>query len=338
MKTQAIVVLKPNGPFSMQEVELEDGALRDDEVLVDMIASGICMDTLDKLFADLLGHTDVAVAANDIDRGFFPKVLGHEGSAKVRAVGKNVSKVQPGDNVLLSFSSCGECIPCTTKHPAHCMINPLLNFSGTRKDGSYTTKLDGKPICSSFFGQSSFSKVSIVNQSSIVKATHLSKQELALLAPLGCGLQTGSGCVFNILNLKPGSSIAIFGGGGVGLSAMFAAQIQKVKTIIVVDLNEGRLQLAKSLGATHTINPRHVKDVVAEIKKITDGYGVMGTVETTGVGKCEEDAVGSLAKLGTCGIIGGGSKAIFTLSGQALLRSGVKVVGVCQGDATPSEV
>ena len=268
----------------------------------------------------------------------FPKILGHEGSAKVKAVGNNVTKVKPGDHVLLSYSSCGECIPCTTQHPAHCMINPILNFSGARRDGTYTTKLNEKPICSNFFGQSSFSKASIVNQSSIVKATHLSQQELALLAPLGCGLQTGSGCVFNILNLAPGSSIAIFGGGGVGLSALFAALILKAKIIIVVDLNEGRLQLANRLGATHTINPRHTEDVVADIKKITGGYGVMGTVETTGVGKCEEDAVNSLGKLGTCGIIGGGSKAFFTLSGQAMLRSGVRVVGVCQGDATPSEV
>ena len=158
----------------------------------------------------------------------------------------------PGDHVVTSYLSCGTCSSCVRGMPANCLNFFPCNFSGSRLDGSPTMSKDGQAIFGSFFGQSSFASHALIAERNIVKVSK--DLPLEKLAPLGCGIQTGAGGVINSLQVKPASSIAVFGMGSVGLSAILAALVVGSTTIIAVDVNENRLKIAKELGATHTIN------------------------------------------------------------------------------------
>lgn len=272
IKSQALV---SRGPFSEGKWSIEDVTLRDikdDEVVVEIVASGIC-------------HTDLHCGNTPDDKGvpavFYPRVLGHEGSGYVGRVGKAVTGVEPGDPVLLSFSYCGECHVCKTGPPSHCTTFFDINFMG---DPCFSDA-KGTSIGGRFFGQSSFAKHAIVSGKSVVnvKGMGLSRDDLKLLAPLGCGLQTGSGTVVNVAKAGPEDVIAIVGMGGVGLAAVMAAKNQKCKTIIGIDRLEARLELAKSLGATHVINTSSLsmEELVAEVKEVADGLGTTISIDTS---------------------------------------------------------
>ena len=205
MKATAAVVWEKERPFSMEEVEVDEP--RAGEVLVRIVGVGVC-------------HTDLIVR----DQWYpvpLPAVLGHEGSGVVESVGPGVEKVRPGDHVVLSFDHCGHCANCLKGRPSYCTTFFERNFGGQRMDGSTALDKDGQALHSHFFGQSSFATYALASQNSVVKVPQ--DAPLESLGPLGCGVQTGAGAVLNSLKPEPGSSIAVFGTGAVGISAIMAA-------------------------------------------------------------------------------------------------------------------
>jgi len=313
--TQAAVVDSPGAPFTVYDVELDD--LRADEVLVRMKAAGLC-------------HTDLGVASGGLPFPL-PGVLGHEGAGVVEAVGTDVTSVGPGDHVVLSFTSCGSCANCRDGHPAYCATwLPANLIGGARTDGSATISRDGEPLGSHFFGQSSFARAAIVDERSVVKVDPA--LPLELLAPLGCGVQTGVGAVWNVLEPRPGSTVVVAGAGAVGLSAVMAAALTPALRIVAVDIAPRRLDLARKLGATHVIDA-NTEDFATRIAEITGGAGCDGVIETTGNVKVLRQAVDALAARGTVVIIGAppfGTEVNLDVNG---MLGGKKVVGVTLGDS-----
>ena len=317
MKVTAAVALAKGKPLVIQELILD--APRATEVQVRMVATGVC-------------HTD-AIVRDQLYPTPLPAVLGHEGAGIVEAIGEGVTSVEVGDHVLLSFSSCGVCSSCVSGHPSYCIHLYDLDFGGARPDGStaFTTD-DGTPVSSHFFGQSSFASVSNVAERSVVKNTK--DAPLELMGPLGCGIQTGAGAVLNVLRPEAGSSIAIFGSGAVGMSGLLAAVVANATTIIAVDIVESRLEFAKTLGATHTINSKD-EDAVARIREITGG-GVNYALDTTGNKFVFAQMTKCLGVLGHGALVGAaapGTEAPIDIG--SLLLSGLKISMVIEGDSVP---
>ena len=312
MKIKAAVTHGLGEDFKIEEVELAEP--KSNEVLIKIVATGVC-------------HTDAV--ARDLGLTPFPAVLGHEGAGIVEKVGDNVRTVQPGDHVVLSFAYCGHCENCLTAHPSTCLDFNLLNFGGKMEDGTNRLQQHEQQL-STFFGQSSFGTYAIADMKNVVKVDK--DVDLALLGPLGCGIQTGSGTV--LVKLKPefGSSIAIYGAGAVGLSGVMAAKIAGCKQIIAVDIHDSRLEIAKQLGATHTLNGKHV-DVVKEIKNITNG-GTHYALETTGVPPVVKQSIHALRPLGQCAIVGVTGEMTFDVHND-IMAEGKTVMGVIEGDAVP---
>ncbi|WP_277426306.1 zinc-binding dehydrogenase [Streptomyces sp. ADI97-07] len=200
-----------------------------------------------------------------------PVVLGHEGAGVVEAAGSAVQKVQPGDHVAIRFLACGRCRPNLDGSSASCANFNAMNFAGRRQDGSHALTLsDGDAPSDRFFGQSSFAGNAIAHESNAVKVRK--DAPLELVAPLGCGIQTGAGTVLRALKVTAGSSFAVTGAGAVGLSAVTAARVAGATTVIAVDMVPSRSELALELGATHTVSGKEL-DAVSEIQRIT-GEGV----------------------------------------------------------------
>ncbi len=286
IRTRAAVVHTTGGPFVFEDVEIDDP--RPDEVLVHIVASGIC-------------HTDLA-ARDGLFTMRLPGVFGHEGAGVVERVGTDVTRVRPGDKVVLSFSSCGECSQCRNGHPAHCSKMDDLNFDGLRLDGSPTIRdAKGAPMGGLFLGQSTFAFHALTRERSVIPVDVSGDDELALLAPLGCGIQTGAGTVFNELQPKPGQSLAVFGTGAVGLAAIMAGRLMGAHPIVAVDVVPSRLELARELGATIIINGRN-EDVTTRLKQETGP--IDHAVETTGRSGVIDAAMRSLAPRGTASMIG----------------------------------
>lgn len=317
MKTTAAVAFAKEEPLTIVDLDLDEP--RAGEVRVRLVASGVC-------------HTDAIVR----DQWYptpLPAVLGHEGAGIVDAVGPGVTKVAVGDAVLLSFDHCGDCANCASGLPAYCVNFFGANFGGRRVDGSTGFSLDGAAVSSHFFGQSSFSQYSNVSVNSLVRVP--ASAPLELLAPLGCGIQTGAGAVLNSLAPAAGSSIVIFGAGAVGLSGLLAAIIARCTTIIAVDVHANRLELALELGATHVVNAAD-EDVVARIQEITGG-GARYALETTGVPSVFTDMTMSLGVRGHGVVVGAaalGTNANFDIG--SLLPRGITVSMVVEGDSVPS--
>jgi Zn-dependent alcohol dehydrogenase len=203
----------------------------------------------------------------------FPAIFGHEGAGYIVSIGENVKNkdLAVGDAVLLSFNTCGHCKPCTTGHPAYCFTHPQVNHNAVRVgDRSTPGKLeDGRAVRSQYFGQSSFSKMSIVNEKCVAKCPY--PENLDIYAPIGCGFQTGAGTVLNVLKPTKEDSIVIFGLRSVGLAALMAATYMGAGRIIVADIVAEKLEMAKELGATDVINSKETPEVVKAIKKLTNG-------------------------------------------------------------------
>ena len=314
------VVRDLGGPFRLEQVELSGP--RPEEVLVEVVASGMC-------------HTDLLV--RDSRPESLPAVLGHEGAGIVRETGSAVRGVRTGDNVVLSFPSCGECSRCLTGRSAYCDAIAGLKFGCCRSDGSVaTTDMGGRPVGDHFFGQSSFGTLSVANARSVVKVPD--DVDLRVAAPLACGVQTGAGTIFDVLRVSPGSSVAVFGTGSVGLCAVMAARLCGATTIVAVNRRASRLELAAGFGATHLVAPQEV-DPVEAIRDATGGRGVDFTLETTGVPEVLTQAVRSLDSLGTCAYVGTAPPGVH--GGIVMLEAmmkGLTVRGVLQGDSTPSRM
>lgn len=317
MQVKAAVVRAPGAPMSLETLDLDD--LRDNEILVRLVATGVC-------------HTDLAMR----DRTFpvpQPIVLGHEGAGVVERIGGAVKKVRVGDHVVMSFNSCGHCPSCNEHEPTYCHDFFGANFAGARADGTSPLSKGDERIHGNFFGQSSFATYSICTERNIVKVPK--DAPLDLLGPLACGIQTGAGAVINVLKPRMGQSLAVFGSGSVGMSAVMAAKAIGLTTIIAIDLVNERLELARAIGATHAINPSLTPDTVAEIKKIT-AYGVGFSFETTGVPQVLRQAVEALAPRGTCGFVGAAPLGTeVSLNVMDIMTQGKKLRGISMGDAIP---
>lgn len=311
MKIKAAVTPSKGANFEIREIELQEP--KANEVLIRVVASGVC-------------HTDMV--GRDEDTTPLPAVLGHEGAGVIEKVGDGVEGFEEGDHVVMSYSYCGQCEQCLTGNPATCHYLTPMNFGGKAQDGTYRHSAEGEDL-SMFFGQSSFATYAIAHQRNIVKVPK--DVDLSILGPLGCGIQTGAGTVLNHLKPEFGTSIAIFGAGGVGLSAVMAAKILNCAQIIVVDLHDNRLEMAKELGATHVINGDESEDVVKEIKELTDG-GSHYAIDTTGVTPVVLQALQGLKPRGELAITGVGSEFEMNLNDD-LMAEGKIMKGVLEGDS-----
>jgi aryl-alcohol dehydrogenase len=312
----AAVLRAASSPFAIEHLELDEP--REDEILVRIVGAGMC-------------HTDLIVR----DRYYpvpMPVVLGHEGAGIVERVGSRVTKVQPGDHVVMTYASCGICPNCLKGLTGYCAEIYSCNFGVARSDGSATHKgADGQPVNGCFFRQSSFGTYALAGERNVVKIRK--DVPLDIMGPLACGIQTGAGAVINALKPGAGTSIAIFGAGSVGLSAAMAAKLVGCATIIVVDINAQRLKLAAEIGATHTIDATSA-DAVADIQALT-GDGVQYSLETTANPKVFRQAVDALRVTGVCGLVGAaplGTEVTFDMNG---IMFGRTVRGIIEGDSVP---
>jgi aryl-alcohol dehydrogenase len=313
----AAVTESKGAPFALTELEV--GELRPGEVLVEVAAAGIC-------------HTDLIVR----DQWYpvpLPAVLGHEGAGVVVAVGDGVTGVAPGDRVGMTFDFCGRCANCARGRPSYCHAFFEHNFGAARpEDGSSALSRDGEPVHAHFFGQSCFATHAVASERNVVALPDAIPFEVA--APFGCGVQTGAGAILNVLRPEPGASIAVFGTGAVGLSAVMAATLTGATAIVGVDLNPARLELARELGATHVVDARE-EDPVDAIRGITGGADY--AVETTGVAAVLRRAVDCTGPTGACAVIGAPAMGTeVSLDVNTILVGGRTVRGVVEGDSVPS--
>ena len=312
MKIQAAVTHSQGEDFTIEEVILS--APRSQEVLVKIVATGVC-------------HTDAV--ARDLAISPYPIVLGHEGSGIVQQVGDNVTSLAVGDHVVMSFAHCGRCENCLTGHPTVCSRFNELNFGGHQEDNSSRLS-QGNTELATFFGQSSFGTHVVAHERNVVKVDK--DVDLALLGPLGCGIQTGAGTVLNRLKPPFGSAIAVYGCGAVGLSAIMAARIAGCQHIFAIDVHESRLQLAKDLGATHTLNGK-TADVIQEIRQASGG-GTHYAVETTGAPAVVRQCLHALRPLGQVAIVGVTPEMTIDIHND-LMAEGKSMTGVIEGDSVP---
>jgi aryl-alcohol dehydrogenase len=231
--------------------------------------------------------------------------------------------------VVVSFDSCGSCANCLAAHPAYCDTFVPRNLSGVGLDGSSPVRDgSGEPVAARWFGQSSFATHTVVAARNVVKVDQ--DLPLELLGPLGCGVQTGVESVLLALRVTAGSSLVVFGAGGVGLSAIMAARLAGAATIAAVDLNLNRLELARKLGATHVFDGRQ-QDLLAALQGVTGG-GAQYTLDTTGVPGVITAAIHLLRPTGTCGLVG---VLWETAALDQTVLFGRNIMGIMEGDAVP---
>lgn len=316
LKTKAAVINRANEEYQLEVLNL--GEIHSDEVLVKIVASGICQSDE--------GTRDGSLAP-------LPAVLGHEGAGIIEKVGSGVKGFEVGDQVVLSFGYCTVCDNCRTGQPSACDHYVELNISGgKRNDGTYRFyKEDGTPV-SNFLNQGSFSTYTITNQASLIKVDP--NADLRKLAPLGCGLMTGFGTVVSALKPETGNSIAVFGTGAVGLGALMAAKIEGCSNIIAVDIVDSRLELAKVLGATYTINSK-TENLAERIAEITNDNGVNYSIDTTGVSQVMLSSIQVLAKNGVAVPLAVTKNTIEFNPLEELVLGTRKLIGVNLGNIIP---
>lgn len=320
MKINAAVATAPSAPFVLRQVELAEP--RPDEVLVRIAGVGLC-------------HTDL-VARDQFIPIPLPAVLGHEGSGTVERVGRDVEGLHPGDSVVIAFSSCGACRQCRQGLPPYCASFPALNFAGTRPDGSTSLFCESAGVSSHFFGQSSFAEFCVVPARNCV-AINDAALPVELLGPLGCGIQTGAGAVLRSMDCEAGTSIAVFGGGPVGLAAIMAARHRGCDPIVLVEPVAARREMALGLGATHVIDP--AAGVVSEaIRAILPG-GLDYALETSGREAVVDTAIAALASRGLLGLVGVPPRpeSSFSANLASLITFGHRIHGIIEGDSNPRD-
>lgn len=316
MLITAAVVPTPHADFAIEQLTM--GEPQADEVLVEIAGVGLC-------------HTDLVFRDQFVPIPT-PVVLGHEGAGVVRAVGSAVRSVRPGDSVIIGFSSCGNCSRCDQNLPSYCREFPQLNYAGARPDGTTSLSKDGQSVASHFFGQSSFASYAIAQERNVVRID-AEGLDLSILGPLACGLQTGAGSVLRSLDCAAGSTIAIFGGGPVGLAAVMAAAYRGCARIVLVEPIASRRELALEFGATDVIDPAG-GDVVAVIRALLPD-GADCALETSGREAVMEAALGVLASHGMLGLVGVPARADCTLSINiaGMITYGHRIVGIVEGDS-----
>jgi len=255
IKSKAAVAWGPKEPLSIEEVDVM--LPRKGEVLVKILASGVC-------------HTDAFTLSGEDPEGVFPAILGHEGGGIVEQIGEDVTSVAVGDHVIpLYTAECGVCKMCRSGKTNLCSAVRETQGKGLMPDGTTRFYKDGEPIYH-YMGCSTFSEYTVLPEISLAKVDKDAPLEKVCL--LGCGVTTGMGAVMNTAKVEEGSTVAIFGLGGIGLAAIIGAKMAKASRIIGIDINEDKFELAKKLGATDCINSKDydkpIQDVIVEM---TDG-------------------------------------------------------------------
>jgi aryl-alcohol dehydrogenase len=314
---RAAVVERAGAPFEVTAVAFGDPG--PGQVRVRLVASGLC-------------HSDLAL--QEAGAPFpLPAIFGHEGAGVVDSVGAGVDSVAPGDHVLLSFSFCGTCAPCRSGHPAYCTTWFPLNLLGASRGAeSGEVHRDGDVVNSHFMGQSSFADYSIADAASVVKVPV--DADLVTLAPLGCGVITGVGSVWNVLDPGPDDAVAVYGVGGVGIPAVWAAAQRGAAKVIAIDRVAARLDLAREFGATHVIDAS-TEDVAARLAELTGGVGVTKSFDTTASPAVGSQALASTAIGGTVVIAGVAQPGVMMPVEMNGLLNGKVLRGVVLGDARP---
>ncbi len=255
IKCKAAIAWGPGQPLSIEEVEVMPPQAG--EVRVRIVATGVC-------------HTDAFTLSGEDPEGVFPCILGHEGGGIVESVGEGVTSVKVGDHVIPLYTpECGECKFCKSGKTNLCQKIRATQGKGLMPDGTTRFSKDGQPIYH-YMGTSTFSEYTVLPEISIAKVDPAAPLEEVCL--LGCGVTTGIGAVMNTAKVKEGESVAIFGLGGIGLSAIIGARLAKAGRIIAIDINESKFELARKLGATDCINPNDFDKPIQEvIVEMTDG-------------------------------------------------------------------
>jgi aryl-alcohol dehydrogenase len=317
MDMTAAIARTAGGPFSLEACSID--APQEDEVLVRIHACGIC-------------HTDLAAKHQHLPAPL-PIVLGHEGAGVVEQVGKDVTGLQKGDHVVLSFGSCGHCTNCKQGHPGYCDSFRDINVLGKRKAGS-AIRCEGLEIFGGFFAQSSFASYALANGRNAVKVP--ADLPLDVLAPLGCGIQTGVATVLNCLQPFAGSSIAVFGVGAVGLAAVMAAKIAGCTTIVAIDRMKSRLEIALDVGATHVVDAGSA-DLRQQLSQMAGG-GLNFSLDTTGNSEAVGLAIDCLAKRGVAALIAVAAPGVrYSFDPNSFVGRGIRIVGAIEGNAVPTE-
>ncbi|HET9093569.1 MAG TPA: NAD(P)-dependent alcohol dehydrogenase [Solirubrobacteraceae bacterium] len=312
----AAVLRSYGGEFELTELELAPPG--PGEVLVRITATGFC-------------HTDEKVrqGARSVP---LPVVLGHEGAGRVEAVGPGVGDLRTGDHVVLTFAHCGGCGNCASGHPAYCERMDELSFGASVRP---LRAADHGLVRGGFFGQSSFATHAVVDQRSAVRVDP--ELPLELLGPLGCSIQTGAGSILNVLRPDAEASLAVWGVGAVGLSAVAAAAWSGVGTIIAIDVHPNRLALAGELGATHTVLADAAGSSLDGLRALAPA-GVSHALDTSGRADVLCEMVSGLAPRGRAGFVGGARAGeVVSLEIDRLL-AGRSLRGIIQGDAMPQRL
>ena len=304
MKILAAVAHGNRQPLALEQVDLAEPA--DGEILVRLVATGICGTDL-----SMIDHVPMP----------WPAVFGHEGAGIVERTGCAVTTVAPGDHVILSTTSCGHCPSCQRGALALPLLHRVQHVRGPPGGRKLHHAPARQAVFASFLGQSSFAAYVLSSERNTIKVDK--DLPLDILAPFGCGIQTGAGAVLNTLKVEAGRSIAVFGAGAVGLSAMMAARIAGCGPITVVDTNTGRLELARELGADRTINAME-EDAVAALRATG---GVDYAVEAAGIARVMEDAVEALGVNGQAALVGVASGQKVSLDPSMLQARGLTVKG-----------
>ena len=321
MRMKAAVLGGANEPLSVEEIELDDP--KAGEVRVKMVATGVC-------------HSDLHVVTGDLPRDF-PVVLGHEGAGIIDMVGEGVTRVKPGEHVVLTYlPACGKCRWCHTGEPNMCDLGAMLRTGLMFDDTTRLHRADGTDLFGFLF-VSTWAEYSVVPEASLVVVpAHVPLERVCLL---GCGFTTGFGAATNAVHIRPGETVTIVGCGGLGLAAVQGARISNAGKIICVDVHPEKLEMAKKFGATHGVLNRHDPDaVIAEIMEITWGLGTDYSFEFVGFDQCDETidiAFRALRKGGTLSVLGVGKsdRTDIPIDPYTLAMWSKKVQGVLFGDA-----
>ena len=265
MKTRAAVAWEAGKPLEIEEIDL--AGPKEGEVLLRHVATGVC-------------HTDAFTLSGEDPEGLFPAVLGHEGGAIVEEVGAGVSSVKAGDHVIPLYTpECGECNFCTSGKTNLCQAIRVTQGQGLMPDGTSRFSKNGNPI-HHYMGTSTFSEYSVLPEISVAKISD--KAPLEKVCLLGCGITTGIGAVLNTAKVEPGATVAVFGLGGVGLSAIQGAMMAKASRILAIDVNPDKFELATQMGATDTVNPKDHSAPIQEVIVEMTGGGVDYSFECVG--------------------------------------------------------